>query len=298
MSEVTLRTPSPGDAAAIAELLNAHAHVLFGEPDLSETEVREWFTWPNLWFRVAERDGALVGYLDVQNEDGARFNVDLRALAAEAVDPLLQAADSHARQLAVAGAVLRGYTAEGEESLRSAYERAGYHVIRHSFQMRIELTGPPPAPTWPDGIRVRTFGAADEERVYEAHMDAFADHWGFRRTPIEEWRRYGPERETFDPSLWFLAEDGDEVAGVALCAWHQSGEPDFGWVNVLGVRPPWRRRGLGGALLQHAFVEFAARGATRVGLGVDAENTTGAVRLYERAGMHVVRQTDTWEKAL
>jgi ribosomal protein S18 acetylase RimI-like enzyme len=78
--------------------------------------------------------------------------------------------------------------------------------------------------------------------------------------------------------------------------WHTSGDPAFGWVEVLGVGRPWRGRGLGLALLRHAFVEFAARGATRVGLGVDAENTTGAVRLYERAGMQPVRRQDVYEK--
>ena len=102
----------------------------------------------------------------------------------------------------------------------------------------------------------------------------------------------------FDPTLWFVAEEGDEIAGVALCSWHQSGDPQFGWVNVLGVRRPWRKRGLGLALLLHAFAEFGRRGATRVGLGVDAENTTGAVRLYERAGMSVARRNDTYEKVV
>jgi ribosomal protein S18 acetylase RimI-like enzyme len=66
-------------------------------------------------------------------------------------------------------------------------------------------------------------------------------------------------------------------------------------VNELGVRNPWRRRGLGLALLRHAFAELGRLGADRVGLGVDAENVTGALRLYERAGMHVTRRYDTWE---
>jgi ribosomal protein S18 acetylase RimI-like enzyme len=54
-------------------------------------------------------------------------------------------------------------------------------------------------------------------------------------------------------------------------------------VHVLGVRPAWRKRGLATALLRHIFRDFQQRGATRVGLGVDGENTTGAVRLYERS---------------
>lgn len=79
---------------------------------------------------------------------------------------------------------------------------------------------------------------------------------------------------------------------------HRSGDPTWGWVGTLGVRRPWRRRGLGLALLQHAFGEFRRRGMSRAGLDVDAENTTGAVALYEHAGMHVERRRDTFEKAL
>ena len=70
----------------------------------------------------------------------------------------------------------------------------------------------------------------------------------------------------------------------------------MGWVDTLAVRRPWRRRGLGLALLLHSFRELRARGRERVGLGVDGENTTGAVRLYERAGMHVARRSDTYER--
>jgi ribosomal protein S18 acetylase RimI-like enzyme len=69
-------------------------------------------------------------------------------------------------------------------------------------------------------------------------------------------------------------------------------------VNVLGVRRPWRRRGLGRALLLQAFAEFRSRGRRGVGLGVDGLNTTGAVRLYEQVGMHVARRFDHYRKPL
>jgi ribosomal protein S18 acetylase RimI-like enzyme len=81
-------------------------------------------------------------------------------------------------------------------------------------------------------------------------------------------------------------------------SWHMSGDPTYGWINVLGVRAPWRRRGIAIALLARTFADFEARGATRVGLGVDAENPTGAVGLYERAGMSVSQRNDTYERLL
>ena len=91
------------------------------------------------------------------------------------------------------------------------------------------------------------------------------------------------ETESFDPSLWFLAVDGDEIAGVTLCK-TLAGE---GWIGVVGVRRPWRKRGLGLALLRHALAEYHRRGVRKVGLSVDAEGVTGALRLYRRAGMRV-----------
>ena len=73
---------------------------------------------------------------------------------------------------------------------------------------------------------------------------------------------------------------------------------DDGWVDTLGVRRPWRRKGLGMALLQHSFGEFYRRGKYKVGLDVDSQNLTGATRLYERAGMHVARTYISYEKEL
>jgi ribosomal protein S18 acetylase RimI-like enzyme len=112
--------------------------------------------------------------------------------------------------------------------------------------------------------------------------DAFKDLWGRPRNPFERFVRE-TEKENFDPSLWFLAVEGDEIAGLTLCK-TLAGE---GWVDVVGVRRPWRNRGLGLALLRHAFTEYHRRGTHRVSLSVDAESITGAPRLYGRAGMRV-----------
>jgi ribosomal protein S18 acetylase RimI-like enzyme len=106
------------------------------------------------------------------------------------------------------------------------------------------------------------------------------------------------EYEGFDPSLWWLAFEGDELAGICLGRPHSYDDIDLGYINVLGVRRPWRKRGLGLAFLHHAFGEFYRRGKRKVGLGVDAENLTGALRLYEKAGMHVHMQFDMFEKEI
>ena len=163
--------------------------------------------------------------------------------------------------------------------------------------MRIELEGAPTVPEWPDGIDARPLEPGQDRAVFGALEAAFADHWDWTSSSFEEWRHHMTGSEGFDPSLWLIARDGDEIAGACVCR-YAPGEAALGWVRQLGVRPPWRRRGLGMALLVAAFGLFRDHGATEVGLGVDGENTTGAVGLYERAGMHVHHRLDTYEKEL
>ena len=89
-----------------------------------------------------------------------------------------------------------------------------------------------------------------------AHNAAFADHWGHAERTQEQWQEANMRGENFDPSLWFLAFDGDQPAG-ALLGFKNA---EKSWVRGLGVLRPWRRRGLATALLLHAFGEFYRRG--------------------------------------
>ena len=159
------------------------------------------------------------------------------------------------------------------------------------------MDGVPQAPEWPDGITIRTLIAGKDERaVFEMIEEAFQDHWGHTPATFEQWARWQLREEYFDPTLWFLAFDGDKLAGGSLCMYEK--DLDLGWVGQIAVRRPWRRKGLGMALLLHSFGEFFRRGKYKVGLGVDSQNLTGATRLYDRAGMHAVLQHDTYEKEL
>ncbi|MGZ3666136.1 MAG: GNAT family N-acetyltransferase, partial [Ktedonobacterales bacterium] len=123
--------------------------------------------------------------------------------------------------------------------------------------------------------------------------EAFEDHWGHVPQPYDEWLQL-LDRPDFDPSLWFMAMDGDQIAGAAQCRVRL----DNGWIGRLSVRRPYRQRGVGTALLLHAFREFQRRGYHTVALGVDSQNLTGATRLYEQVGMRVTRQFDSYRKVL
>lgn len=179
----------------------------------------------------------------------------------------------------------------------------GFELIRHSWQMVIDLDEPPPAPHFPEGISLREYRhPQDAERLYKAEDEAFRDHFGYVATPIEQgfqrWIHNATADGNFDPSLWIMAMDGDQIAGIVRGRPYRDEDRAMGWVSSLAVRRPWRGRGLGLALLQHLFNIFHQRGKSRVGLGVDASNITGATRLYQKAGMRVDRQYDRYEKVL
>jgi mycothiol synthase len=281
-----LRPPRREDAPAIAEVARRFG---LGEQPETPADVENWFDIPSNDLernaRVAVRDGSVVGYGDVGDayKSGKLLWLDVRAEAESAV-LLLDFVERRAMQLAAAGAKLKIWSPEGNTQWRALVESRGYAFDRYSFRMWIDLSDDPPAPEWPEGISVGIFRReTDERRVYETHQEAFSEERDFAADPFDDWTQWS-YREPFDPGVWFLAEDGGELAGIALCRPERGGDESVGWINILGVRKPWRGRGLGRALLLHAFHELHRKGKRRVGLGVDGDNAT-AIRLYERAGM-------------
>jgi ribosomal protein S18 acetylase RimI-like enzyme len=120
------------------------------------------------------------------------------------------------------------------------------------------------------------------------------DHFQQSEEPFDAWRARLLGHADFDPDLWLIAWADDEAAGALIAYDHG----DLGWVKGLGVRRPWRRRGLGTALLAHALTEFHERGQSRVDLGVDAEGATRPLRLYERAGMQATSAYELYVRSL
>lgn len=298
---VELRPPRPDEAAAIAELANRASGELFGEREETEERIRQWLTAPEVDpdddMRLAVQGDELVGYADVGAHPEPRFWLDLRvplSVGDEVRDALISWGEDRARERR--GSLIRGWTADGDVPATVAFGRNGFERVRHSFRMRIDFDQAPPDPDWPAGVTVRSATEDDIRTAYDVYTETFEDTWEFGRDPFDEWRHWMVE-EGLDLSLWFLAEAAGEAAGVALCKPREA-EPGLGWIRILGVRRSWRRQGLGRALLLHTFGEFHRRGFHGVGLGVDAESPTGAVRLYENAGMHVWRRSDIYEKSL
>ena len=295
MSSSRVRQLREDDGEAVAALfLAGHGEARRMDGD----EIREWLANESLKpenLLVVERDGRVVAYFDLWFEpDGT---VDLDLTAPDMWEETLAEGERIARERGAAR--VRTYVPQ-DGAAEDAVRARGYEVIRSTWTMEIELGVEAPreaAP--PEGVEIRPYRhPEDEERVWRAHTESFADHWGYHAEPIEQWREFTVKSRTFDPTLWFVAWAGDEVAGYVLDYPERPADPGFGWIGTLGVRRAWRRRGLGEALLHRSFAALHARGYRRVRLGVDTENTTGATRLYERVGMHAIRRQNTWQLEL
>jgi ribosomal protein S18 acetylase RimI-like enzyme len=153
----------------------------------------------------------------------------------------------------------------------------------------------------PDGLEVRPVPEAQLRQLWDADVEAFRDHWGgFDDSP----ERYASWRgdPKFDPSLWVIAWDGDEIAGGVINEISATENAAFnrqrGWLASVFVRRPWRRRGLARALVGRSLTVLRDRGMTSAGLGVDAENPTGALGLYESAGFEVEYRSNAYRKPM
>lgn len=182
------------------------------------------------------------------------------------------------------------------------HEAAGFRPVRWYVEMRRDLGQPLPALPATPGLEIRPFDPTLAEAARAAHNEAFADHWGSEPQTAETWARDFIGDPAFRGDLSFVALAGDAVAGyavnyVAEADWAASGVRD-GWIGQLGVRRAWRRRGLATALLVRSMEAFRAAGLEAAALGVDAENPTGALGLYERAGFRRIRRSVRLQRPL
>jgi mycothiol synthase len=292
-----LRRATVDDAAAVNELVTAADVAVQGWSESSDSELLGWWRMMDLeqssWVL---QDGGQVAAYSVAFAHGETLELDGfvhpdfqgRGLGAW----LVARAEERTRELGLPK--LYTFSLAADEKAHRLFAQFGMRELRRYYRMLIELDAPPPPPEWPGGLHVSSFEVDQAKAFHDAMVEAFEDEWNFVAMSFEEWRELRLVKDPdFDPSLWFLVRDGDEIAAI------MRNEPDrsgAGFVGAIGVRKPWRRRGIAMALLRHAFAEFYRRGKRKVALGVDAENPTGATRLYERAGMHVAFEAVTFGK--
>ena len=287
------------DAAAVTEVVAALESSLYGPSTFSQADLED--EWSELDLerdaRVVRDGDRIVGY-GVVREKGVPWRVEGyvhpdalgrgigKLIATELEDDAVRRG---ARRI-------QNSVLEADPAARRLLESLGYGAVRVFREMRIELEAPPPAPEWPDGLRVVPF---DPERdaldFHAAHEEAFADTWDYAPRDFESWSRGHLGSERFDPTLWCVVRAGSEIAAGTISTANTYGG---GFVHTLFTRRPWRRQGVGAALLRESFGRFWERGERSVGLGADAESDTGAFRLYERAGMTPALGWVMYEKAL
>ncbi len=304
----SMRPPTLDDAKIVTDLLQCCQLAEYGVSHANEEDTKTLWQSPEMDLRydawlIFSPHHQLIAYLHLGHKEPLRMEVVLKVHPDFAhlglQSPLLQCAEQRALELLPQvrpdARVSLNISCSGSDNIyKQAIEQAKFVYVRSNLRMEIEMNEPPPVPSWPEGIELRPFTQNLARAVHAADEEGFSDHWGYTPTSFEMFQHWYMQPSSFDPSLWFLAFADEKIVGSALC---EQGE-EIGWVNSLSVLRPWRRKGLALALLHQAFGEFYRRGVQKVALFVDAQSLTGATRLYERAGMHVVRQFDKYEKEL
>jgi ribosomal protein S18 acetylase RimI-like enzyme len=297
----TVRGYEPSDAERLTAQYNEMERAVGGHPGFTESETRAIMT-----ATVADHDadarlvfepgGELVAAGIVATPPPGGFRVDMwggvhpswvgRGIGREVLTWQLARATEIHRAVApdAEWAAETAVNIEDKAAIRM-YERVGMTATRYFLEMLAPARTGIEAPL-PDGLRaVRYEPGRYERELYEAHMEAFSDHWGFQQRGFDEWATYTVDNETFLPGLSRVAYDGDEIAGYVLS--YSDADPDRAYVGQVGTRRPWRRRGLAASLLAEVLASAVEAGKGHVYLGVDADSPTGAVGVYERVGFEV-----------
>jgi len=192
------------------------------------------------------------------------------------------------------------FSGDGEAGKAALLEAEGYEPVRYSYSMVRSLSDPIEVSPMPEGLEIRPVRPEQYRQVWDADQEAFQDHWNYMPAPEEEYQRWLNE-SIFNPSLWRVAWDGDEVAGMVLNFLNEQENEEYqrkrGYTEGISVRRPWRRRGLARALLTRSLLMFKEMGMDEAALGVDTQNLSGALRLYESVGFRPAkRHTFHWKR--
>jgi len=298
-----LRHPTPDEAPAVQAVLDAAESADTGEARHHEDDVatdwssRRCVITENWWVAVAG-DGSIAGVAFVWPETAGEVTADHyvhpdhrgRGLG-EALLDTIEARLIELPALSPEGEVrhVLMWCEDADVERRASLERRGFSAGRQYFEMARDLTEEFGVPVWPSGVVARGFRPGLDDRiVYEADVEAFSEHHLYEARAYDEWRTFHIDAEDGDVTLWWLAWEGDQLAGYVI-PFAKDREATIG---DLAVRKHWRGRGIGHALLLAAFGTLRDRGQTLVRLYVDAQNVTNAVAVYEAAGMHVARRFD------
>jgi ribosomal protein S18 acetylase RimI-like enzyme len=311
------RRPTRDDADALLALCRSDETAAVGDSDTTLADVLQTLDQPRTspqttqWLVESVVDGASTpvvwtAFWELTDNptvfvDAYRHPAHPEQLRAAAVRAYLEPVARLAAARGVPSLRLGAGAYRQDEAYAATLRSLGFDIRRVFSTLRIDLAGvPQQAPPPPPGVRLRAFRPDSADDWVAAHriVDlSFSDHFEYQPHSLADWREQLATIPDPDYRRWLLAEVDEGDGRVAVGFLESNGahlEAGGGWVRTLGVLAAYRGRGIGEALLRHAFARYAADGLSWAGLGVDTQNTTGALALYLRTGMHVHRQIDAY----
>jgi ribosomal protein S18 acetylase RimI-like enzyme len=180
------------------------------------------------------------------------------------------------------------------------YNKHGFRPSRYFYRMQRDLNKTIAKFPMPEGITFHNYHADMDPALMAALNEAFQDHWGFQPVIEQDWQVWFVGMQDFRPDLSFIAMESEEIVGFSMNAVspeeNQRKGINEGWIHQLGTRRAWRKRGIANALLTETMRAFKAEGLDYATLGVDTQNGTGALGLYERLGFRIVKHYINFEK--
>ena len=302
-----IRPVSMDDVPALVDLVARITTVVLGEPDVSESEMRDDLIGPHFelstdTFIAVAPDGRATSYGQGYDEHSGSAWVDV--YLDPAVDDDLYAEVAYAgaaacvariaesvKERGAASVHLAANLYETETRMRTAYERAGLvlETVYWRMQRALDADEVLETPVIPDGFTIGKVDPRDDvviEQAYHLFNDTFSEHHGNEGSEksLPDYIEYVRTAEAFDPDAWWFARQGEVPVGL-LIGDNRRAEQGGGFIPTVGVQKHLRGRGIARALLLSSFADYRQRGRTGVQLGVDTGNVTGASRLYESVGM-------------
>ncbi|WP_239127710.1 GNAT family N-acetyltransferase [Asanoa siamensis] len=308
----TTRRPTLDDLPAILDLMRASDIAAAGEAETGEDDVKAALTSPHVdpardcWLAVRP-DGGLGGFAYIDNENGGDSEFVEVYVHPEGGQPsrrplldlLVRRVAERAGERGFATVTAKAGALPGEGDYIAAIEAAGFAFEKRYARMRVSLADFAPQPL-PPGVTIRLVRPDDEadlrlfHRIYDT---GFRDAHDYQPRDYAAWRAYVDGLSAVAWDEWFVAEVDGVPAGVLMSS-NQVLEHNEGWIKNLAVLREFRRRGVGGALLRHAFGVYAAKGRTQAGLGVDLTSPTKAADVYRAAGMEAIYECDIFQQKI
>lgn len=307
------------DYPEMVKILNAVAIADKEESTVTVSDIRNTYTHlnnsnPNEDMIFAEVNGQMIAYSRVEwyQEENPNHRIyqhftkidpDWRNKGIEKAiilwceDRLKMIASAHPKD---SQQFFQTYANEIKTDYNQLLESLGYQIARYAYTMNRPLDSIPTAEL-PEGIEARPVEEKDWKKIWDASIEAFRDHWGFSQPTEEDYLSYKGSK-FFQPDLWQVAWDGDRVVGSVMNYidhdYNQKFNKKLGWTEEITTLRNYRRRGIARALIVRSMHMHKALGMTHVALGVDTDNPTGALKLYQSLGYQTTLTWLTYRKPI